>query len=376
MTILYVFRSIAYWGGIERILVDKMNYLTSVYGDEVYILTTDQAEHPIPYQIKPEVHVEDLNIRFYLQYRYNRLRRYFIVLRMIRLFKEKLLEHIRIIKPDIIVCTASNYIELNMLAKLKGDIPLIVESHSVLQRTIGKGELKYIYLNYMLRKGFKYASTIVTLTERDALDWRKIHPCVKVIPNVVHLNEGAVSHLDNNRIIWVGRLAPQKRPMEMIELWKSIYPKFPDWHLDIFGEGDQKECVEGAANSLGMNIHIYPPTSSIFDCYRNSSILVSTSLFEPFGLVIPEAMSCGLPIVAYDCSYGPASIIEDGINGFLVKMDDREMMKRKICMLMNDISLRRKMGEAAYKSSSRYSAELIMPLWKDLFHSLLTPKSI
>ena len=47
----------------------------------------------------------------------------------------------------------------------------------------------------------------------------------------------------------------------------------------------------------------------------NSSILISTSLFEPFGLVIPEAMSCGLPVVAYDCPYGPASIITDGLNG-------------------------------------------------------------
>lgn len=70
MRVLYVFRSLAHWGGIERILVDKMNYLSSVYGYDVYMLTTDQGCHPVPYQLNPKVHLEDLAINFHHKYRY------------------------------------------------------------------------------------------------------------------------------------------------------------------------------------------------------------------------------------------------------------------------------------------------------------------
>lgn len=370
MRIVYVFRSLAYWGGIERILVDKMNYLASAYGYKVYMLTTDQGSYPIPYQLRPEVHIEDLNICFYQQYLYYGLRRYVLAWKKKRLFRRIMSERLRIMMPDIIVCTTANYVDLDVVVRTKGNTPLVIESHSILRRTLVKGGLKRCYANYMFRKSFKQAGAIVTLTEKDACEWRKIHSAVMVIPNAVHLNDGDVSSLDKHRVIWVGRFDYQKRPMEVILLWKSIFPKYPDWHLDLYGEGEQASLLEETASSLGMNIHIHPPTSSIFDCYRKSSLLVSTSLFEPFGLVIPEAMSCGLPVVAYDCPFGPASIISEGINGFLIKMDDREMMIGRLCMLLDDESLRRKMGKDAIVSSSRYSAESIMPMWNDLFNSL------
>ena len=68
MKVLYVFRSLAMWGGIERILVEKMNYLSKVYGFDVYMLTSDQGNHSVPYHLEDSVHLEDLNIRFHQQY--------------------------------------------------------------------------------------------------------------------------------------------------------------------------------------------------------------------------------------------------------------------------------------------------------------------
>lgn len=142
MRILYFFRSLAHWGGIERILIDKMNYLSSVYGDEVYMLTTDQGSHPVPYKLNPEVNVEDLNIRFHLQYQYWGIRRFVVAWKMERMLKQKIKERLSIIRPDIIICTSTNFVDLNVLAKVKGNIPLIVESHSVLKQTILGGGLK------------------------------------------------------------------------------------------------------------------------------------------------------------------------------------------------------------------------------------------
>ena len=367
MRILYVFHSLAYWGGIERILVDKMNYLASEYGYDVYMLTTAQGNHPIPYLLEPLVHLEDLNIRLHQQYRYHGLKRLFVCWKLTRLFKQRLADRIKKIQPDVIVCTTSSYLEINIVTQLKGNIPLVIESHSICQRILGQKGLRNKYVDYIYRRGFSKAQVLVALTEGDALDWDQIYPNVKVIPNMVHLNDGQLSSLGNKRVIWVGRLDYQKCPIEIIKIWQKVYPMFPDWHLDIYGEGEQLQEIEDIVNTLNMNIHIHQPTDRIFDAYRESSILASTSLFEPFGLVIPEAMSCGLPVVAYNCPFGPSSILSDGNDGFLIQKNDQQAFADRLCQLMSDGTLRRQMGRAAIISSRRFEAKQIMPQWKTLF---------
>lgn len=371
MRILYVFRSLAHWGGIERILVDKMNHLVSVYGYDVYMLTADQGNHPVPYQLEDGVHLEDLGIRFHQQYQYRGLKRLVVARRLSCLFKQRLSERLQEIKPDVIVCTTANYVDINILAGVKGSIPLVVESHSIYQRTFGQKGIRNRYADYMYRKGLSKAQMIVALTEGDANEWRLFFPRVFVIPNMVHLNEGELSTHENKRVIWVGRFDYQKRPMEMIEIWKKVYPQFTDWHLDFYGEGEERQKLEDAARSLNMNIHIHQPTAHIFDAYRNSSILVSTSLFEPFGLVIPEAMSCGLPVVVYDCLYGPADVVTDNEDGFLISDRNIDAFIEKICQLIEHEDLRREMGKVGILSTKRYSADIIMPKWKALFENIV-----
>ena len=368
MKILYIFRSLAVWGGIERVLVDKMNNLVSMYGYDIYMITSCQGNHSVPYKLDNRVHLIDIDIQFHKLYQYSGLRKIQDWWQRNNLFEKRLSEQICRINPNIIVCTTAD--PVNLIAKVKGNIPLIVESHSVCSKTLNRKGIRQMYDVFSLLRGLKHADCLVTLTEADAADWRKFHKHVEVVPNVVCLNNGSVSSQNNKRVIWVGRFTHQKRPMEMIELWKLIYPQFPDWQLELYGEGEFSQILKETADTLGLNIHINPPTSLIFECYRKSSILVSTSSFEPFGLVIPEAMSCGLPIVAYD-SFGPTSIITDGSDGFLIKMNDKVMMAKKITMLMGDASLRRTMGNAAHKSSVNYSANLIMPLWRNIFQKLL-----
>ncbi len=371
MRILYLFRSLAVWGGIERILVDKMNYFVSHYGYDVYMLTTDQGHHAIPYRLDERVHFEDLGIRFHQKYHYNVILRPFIAKRLKHLYEKRLAKRLFQIQPDIIICTTADPID--SIVKLKGMIPLIVESHSICSRTIEQGSLwlsrKWYRYHYL--KKLSQAAAVVALTEGDAAEWHKVHQHVVVIPNMVHLNDGPQSTQVNKRIIFVGRFDYQKRPMEIIRIWRKVYLKHPDWHLDIYGDGEQSSELRQMVRPSDMNIIIHQPTSRIFDCYRESSILVSSSLFEPFGLVIPEAMSCGLPVVAYDCPYGPASFIENAINGFLVKEGCDDDFVSKLCLLMDDNVLRAKMAHASETFSKRFSAAKIMPQWAQLFRQLL-----
>lgn len=368
MRVLYIFRSLAVWGGIERVLVDKMNYLASVFGYEVYMLTTCQGDHPVPYHLDSAVHLDDLGIQFHRQYQYRGLRKIWDGYERTRLFEKRLSERLLVISPDVIVCTTAD--PVNSIVKVKGKTPLVVESHSIYSRTFGEKGLRQRHVAHLLRKGLKKASCVVALTEGDAVEWRTIHPNVMVIPNIVHLNVGGVSNCQNKRVIWVGRFDYQKRPMEIIRIWRQIHPFFPDWHLDIYGDGEQKQELQEAISPQDMNIHLHEPTNHIYEAYRNSSILVVTSLYEPFGLVIPEAMSCGLPVVSYNSPYGPSSIITNAVDGFLVENDNIAVFTRRLEQLMGDQSLRIMMGSVAVESSKRFSSQHIMPEWNVLFDRL------
>ena len=144
-----------------------------------------------------------------------------------------------------------------------------------------------------------------------------------------------------------------------------------DWHLDLFGDGNLAEIPYSEEERLIKNIHVHQPDSNIFERYLESSVFVLTSVFEPFGLVIPEAMSCGLPVVAFDCPSGPANIITDGIDGFLIKDRNINLFADRICQLIESPDLRLSMGKAAIESSQKYSADVIMPQWISFFNELL-----
>ena len=368
MKILYIFRSLAVCGGIERILVDKMNYLAE--HDDIYLLTNEQGSHPIPYHLSDGVHYEDLDVRFYQKYHFRGLHRITVAWKLDYRYRHLLADQIRKINPDIIICTTAD--KIGIIAKVKGNIPLVVESHSICTRTLIHGRSwlhRKLYRHHFLRSLSK-AETIVALTEGDAKEWRKYHHKVVVIPNFIHPHEEHISDCSAKKAIFVGRFDYQKRAQDAIRIWEKVRVRHPNWILDIYGDGDMYQEVYSLAASVG-GIVVHQPTPNIFEAYQERSFLISTSLFEPFGLVISEAMSCGLPVVAFDCPYGPSDLITDESNGYLVKEGDSEVFVCRICELIEKPELRKAMGQTALTSSQRFTAEQIMPYWLRLFSMLL-----
>ena len=374
MKILYIFRSLAVYGGIERILVDKMNSMADSYGMDVYLLTSDQGTHPVPYHLSEGVHHEDLGICFYRQYRFRGLHRLMVASKMVRQYRQLLSERLRGIRPDLIICTTADRIDI--ITKLKGSVPLVVESHSICIRTLNNGRnwLHREIHRYRFLRSLSMVDMIVALTEGDAQDWQKYHPHVKAIPNFVHQHERLVSDHTSKRAIFVGRFDYQKRVQDAVSIWEKVRERHPDWTLDVYGDGEMLQEVSSLASSVG-GVVIHQPTSQIFQAYQECSFMISTSLFEPFGLVIPEAMSCGLPVVAFDCPYGPADLIADGKDGYLIKDRDFNAFADRICELIEKPALRMTMGQAALASSQCFTADRVMPLWLQLF-SLLLPSVI
>ena len=370
MRILYVNDALAIWGGLERILIEKANYLADNYGYDICIVTSEQGNHKVPFKIMPRVKHIDLGINFYKQYRYKGLKRLEICYQLHRKYRSALKFVISDFCPDVIVAMRVDLVK--DILKLKGHIPLIVESHACCKCSTFEG---YGFWRRMLFSWHVYFATkadvVVSLTESDARDWGRIINNVCVIPNVVNLNPlDYYSSHEAKSVIFVGRLSKQKDVMILLKIWDVVSNRHPDWILNIYGEGDEEEHVKAIISQMDGRVLLHKPTIDIFEKYVNSSLLLLTSLYEPFGLVIPEAMSCGLPVVAFDCPYGPADIITDGIDGFVVKKRDVSFFSERVCMLLENKKMRIQMGQAAIASSQRYRPNIIMPKWKILFDTI------
>lgn len=210
---------------------------------------------------------------------------------------------------------------------------------------------------------------IVVLTEEDKESNWKGNPKVVVIPNPVNVKRGICSKLDAKRVIAVGRLVPQKNFASLINSFGKVSLKHPDWRLDIYGEGPEREMLQRQISELSLDgkIRLNGNSQRILGEMVESSILAMTSHFEGFGVVLIEAMSVGLPVVSYACPCGPKDIITDGIDGFLIPPGNEEVLAERICELIEDESKRESMGKAALASVGRFDIDRIVLLWMDLF---------
>lgn len=371
MRILYITDALAVWGGIERVLSDKINYLVN-HGHDLYIVTSDQGAHPIPFPLDSRVHIHDLNIRFHQQYKYRGIKRLLEYFKYERLYRKRLKSLINTVTPDVISCLRDNIVS-NVL-KVKGNATVIFESHALCKDLeFEKSTFLHRFVSHLGRRNFRKLDMIVTLTNGDADDWKRYCEKLCVIPNVVHLNDGVrYSTCQSKTVIFVGRFDFQKDQASMLDVWSKVQQRHPDWVLNMYGNGELKSFYEQEVAKRNLNVLIHPAVPDIMERYMEASMLVMSSLYEPFGLVLVEAMSCGLPVVAFDCPYGPADIIIDGENGFLVENRNVDAFAERVCQLIESEQLRVKMGKAAIASAQRYCPELIMPEWKKLFEQLVS----
>ena len=371
MKIVYVAKVFAEWGGLERVWTDKLNALSEMSDYEAWLVTTDQGKHSYPYPFNEKVHLVDLDIRFVQQYKYRLFKRYLTKFRLMRLYKKRLLQLFSQIQPDVLVTNSSENVAI--LNRWRGRIPLIVECHGAFNHPFHMDEmtLRNRIRAYFFYRSIAKAEKVVSLTWKDAEQWKRINPEACAIPDCVHLNPtNTYSDCLNKRVIFVGRMDSQKGFNYLSEIWSLVSAHHPDWRLDIYGEGADK--VENRSMlPVGENVFAHPQTSDIFEKYKESSILVLTSVYEPFGLVMPEAMSCGVPVVAFECPYGPSEIITDGKDGFLVNCWDVKAFADKVCLLIENEEMRIKMGRNAIGSACQFSIDNIIPQWCSLFESVV-----
>ena len=380
MKIIYVYPKLTFPAGTERILVDKMNYLADHVGYDVMLVTYEQDNHPIIYPLSQKVTHVDIDVRYYELYKTNFIVRLFNWRLYDNQLKRRFEQIASSFRPDIVIATTYYANIISAIAVARLPFVRILESH-IDRRYIYENavENRDTYLHWFRCWTEKMSVTnkigkfdvLVTLNDADAADWSKYLKTV-IIENIVHLNPtNSFSHQDTKKVIFAGRYTRQKGIDDLLRIWTIINRKHPDWHLNMYGNGDLSDGLSERANQLQANIHVNAQVLNIFEKYRENTMLLMTSLYEPFGLVIPEAMSCGLPVVAFDCPSGPANIITEGVDGYLIKDRDVNAFADKVCYLIEHPNVRIEMGKNAIRHSARYAPERIMPKWISLFKELV-----
>lgn len=373
MRVVFVLHSLANYAGIERVMSDKMNYMAR-QGHKVTLVTYEQGQHPYTYALNDAIQCINFDdCCFFSLYRYRLPLRLWRMWRMKHLFRCHFHKLVANICPDVIitVSNAGDFMNEIMTAPCGRKI---VEIHGAYPAVMGANAWHEKIKSHLLLKALKKSDMLISLTQADADCWKSYVSRVLHAPNPVAFYDETLPNAErqNGRILYVGRLEPEKRVDRLIDAFALIAPKYPDWHVDIYGTGCLKEVLLGRARRLQVidSVHFFPPTHQIKREIETSQMLVLSSDFEAFGLVVVEAMACGTPVVSTRCPFGPSEIIVDGVSGLLCKMDVLDLAAKMEWMIVHEIE-RKKIGLNAYKAAARFKKENVMKEWENAYMSVL-----
>ena len=376
MTIAYIYPAFINIGGADKIIISKANYMADCWGYEVFLITDSQNGLQPFFPLSEKVHLIDLDINFFQQYQYGPLKRLMVYIKLMRQYKSALTKTLMEIHPDVIISTFSRDAKFVNLYK-KYAKAAIAEVHTTKKNIRAlpnlrlKGGVYKILANYIehqLNVSAKKFDEVVVLNTLEEELWRSVRK-VKVINNAVQYYPDEMNSLSTKSVIYVGRAEYEKAPDRLIEVWRLVAERHPDWTLKMFCTGAMLDELKAKIKAYGLERHVLfmPPTKDMEHEYMTSSMCVLTSRFEGFPVVLQEAMGCGLPCISFNCPSGPRYIINDGEDGYLVEDGNIKAFAEKVCMLMEDETLRRQLGQKAKQHMAYYSKERIMKQWRELF---------
>lgn len=231
-----------------------------------------------------------------------------------------------------------------------------------------KSKIEKFYRYFLL----KYNKKLILVNKAEIDDYKKVFDKSKIIyiPNPLSIYSSEKTELNNNRIISVGRLDKVKNHLELLEIFKLVHMIKPEIRLTIIGKDcGQKTDIFNKIKQLNLEsaVEVKEETRNITFEYLKSDLLILTSKYESFSLVLIEAKECGLPSISYNCPSGPKEIIKDGEDGFLISFGDKKSMVEKIMMLYRDKNLFKNFSKQAIINSKEYKIEKLGHIW----HSFL-----
>jgi len=354
MRILFFINRIANKGGSERVAVFLANKLAEM-GNEVQMLTWMGGNKSF-YTLHPDISVKALfdgDVNIYSAY----------IKTLIKYKKE-----VQAFNPDQIidVCTALSLVSVPMKAILS--VNLISWEHF-------NTRMNWNVFTPRLARWLasKFANTVVALTASDRDNFTQFYGAKNAvaIPNPLTLTVTAKPNLAAKVVLSIGRITHQKGFDLLLQSWKIVLTKHPDWHLHIVGDGDNKEALLFDIEKLQLShsVKLFEPTLLVNKFYENASIFALSSRFEGLPLVLIEAKAFGLPIVSFDCETGPRDIVNHEIDGILVEPENVQLFAEAVIFLIENPEIRTSYSAAAKLDLDRFDLDHIVAKWQSIFKS-------
>jgi len=361
--LLYITNGITGSGGLERVLSIKASMLAEKDAYQVHILVLNE-ENPKPfYDFSDKITFHSITVL-------GKPLRYFLS------YKKGIKNVIDAFKPDIISVCDDGLKGLLFPLVFGKEIPLVYERHASFDIIKTKNNsfwtgLKHKTIKWVMTYGASRFNKFIVLTKGNLSEWQLQN--MQVIPNPLPFYSKEKALLVNKTVIVVGSHSYTKGFDQLVTIWELIHKKFPTWQLEFYGKSNSNFDLEKQIELLGLQhtIKLFEPVQDIQEKYANASVNALASRSEGFGMVLIEAMACGLPCVAFDCPSGPADIIKNNEDGFLVPNGAIAAFANKLETLIQNQELRLAMGAKAHQNVLRYQPKTIVKQWDELFQKLV-----
>ena len=368
MQILYITDQIYLHGGAEKILIQKLNYWVQRYGYKVQLITTHQNKKPAFFKLDDRVKWIDLEMNEETASLLNPKN-----ISQLPKHCQRLKKEISEYNPDAIFLISLGFVRY-ILPFIAGKYSIYNEYHtSYYGFYLGYRKLPFLQ---KLKKQFLYKvidiveglyTNVIFLNQAEFDHYNKRNAVI--IPNFFDQTALQSPIQKKNQVISLGRLSYQKGYDLLIDAWEIVSKTIPDWTLEIYGNGENKEALQKqiAAKKLGHVIQLNPATDHVNDKLSESKFYVMSSRFETFPMVLLEAMSNGLPVIAFDCPTGPQSMMSAN-DSILVERENVKALAKEIIFLIQNDDLRTEMGRNASENVARFNPETVMAQWNQLVH--------
>lgn len=256
--------------------------------------------------------------------------------------------------------------DINMTTLIAGigiDIPIFISERADPQnRGVGKLYEKIESIFYNRAAGLVLQTDLVK-----EFYAQRVKTPLCVIPNPIVIDERPYQGIREKRVVAVGRLSEQKNFSMLLTAFEEFARKFPDYTLDIYGEGPLKESLLKLVCELGIEnkVNFKGYVNNVLENIKSASMYVSTSNYEGISNSMLEAMAIGLPTICTDCPVGGAAfVIENGVNGFLIPLNDKDSLVKYLKKLATDIELSDRLSMTAIKVRERFAVERIANEWE------------
>ena len=364
-------------GGVERVLTLKASYFADYLDYDVTIILTEGKGKPVFYPLSDKVRVINLDINYEELWTCSFLKKIWLYLKKRPLYKKKLTTELMRIRPDVTISLLRR--EINFVTSIKDGSKKVGElhinrEHFRTEEGENPGIVKILFAKVWMRNlvpKLNSLDRLVVLTEDDKRAWKELDHVV-AIPNPLSFVPKLQSPLTEKRVIVIGRYCHEKGYPFLLHAWAEVQKQCAEWRLETYGDGD-RSSYEALIDELQIDRRrciLHGRTSDVQQEYAASSIAVCSSKYEGFGMVIVEAMACGLPVVSFDCPWGPRNIITDGEDGLLVENGNTHLLAEALVSLMKNPDRIAQMAEKARQNVRRFRIEEVAEKWKDLCEHL------